>query len=429
MTARPDRTRAGRSLLLALAATLCATGALGNPSAGAEDYRLQSGDVLEFSVAGIATMRERFTINVDGNVSCPLIGEVRAAGLTLAEVRRQIQAQLPKHSLSIRGNDGREVVTVVTAEEINLSIAENRPVYIKGDVAKPGEMTYRPGMTVRQVVALAGGYDLVRFKTENPIIESANLKADYESLWTDYARVQAAILRLRAELDGQPAMDRKALANIPLPMPVLDAIFRNEQEQFNARGADYTREKAHIQKGVRMMDDRIGVLTEQRGKEEEGAAIDASEIERINDLQRRGVVPVTRQVETRRLSLVSATRALQIATTLEEVKRSREDLARSSQRLDDQRRADLSKDLQENTVKLTQTRFRIAAVGEKMLYTGIVKSQLVRDTGGDPQIVVHRIAPDGRSSRIEGGEDTSLRPGDTVDVTLRIQRDVTDATR
>lgn len=397
--------------------------------ARADEYKLQPGDVLEFSVAGIPDMRQKLMINLDGDVAFPLIGELKVAGSTVSEVRKEVQALLPKRSLNIRANDGHEAVTVISGEEITIAIAENRPVYVKGDVAKPGEQTYRPGLSVRQAVALAGGYDLVRFKTENPIIASADLKADYESLWTDYARTQAAILRLRAEMAGQTAIDRKDFAKVPLPQPVLDAIFRNEQQQFDARNADYNREKAHIQRGVKMMDERITVLSEQRGKEEEGAAIDASEIDRVTDLQKRGVVPVTRQVETRRLSLLSATRALQIATTLEEVKKSRNDLARSSQHLDDQRQADLARDLQDNTVKLAQTRSRISAVGEKMLYTGIVKSQLVRDTGGDPQIVVYRRNDKGGSDKIEAGEDTPLRPGDTIDVTLRVQRDVTAPSR
>lgn len=45
---------------------------------------------------------------------------------------------------------------MVTPDQVMLANSEFRPVYLNGDVAKPGEQTFRPGMTVRQAVALAG---------------------------------------------------------------------------------------------------------------------------------------------------------------------------------------------------------------------------------------------------------------------------------
>lgn len=420
-----NRSLAGRlgTILLALMVAFI------EPARAIEDYKLQAGDVLEFSVAGIPEMRQKLPINGDGRTSFPLIGEIAVAGRSLAAVRQEVQSLLPKRSLSMRANDGRESVTVISGEEITLVIAENRPLYIQGDVAKPGELPYRPGLSVRQAVALAGGYDLVRFRTENPILASADLKAEYEGLWTDFARTQLAILRLRAEYDNRKEIDRAEVTRVPLPAPVIDALYRNEKDQFDARNLDFSREREHIQRQVKMMDDRIGVLSDQRAKEAEGAEIDSSEIERIGDLQKRGLVPVTRQIETRRLSLLSATRVLQVATLLEDVKRNRADVSRSVQRLEDQRRLSLSKDLQDNTVKLTQVRQRIAAVGEKLLYTGVVKSQLVRETGGRPQIAVYRGRGAAGSRKIDADEDTPLEPGDSIDVTLKVTYGAEDAVR
>jgi polysaccharide export outer membrane protein len=41
---------------------------------------------------------------------------------------------------------------------------EQRPVYLNGDVSRPGEQRYRLGLTVRQAIALAGGYHIMRFR-------------------------------------------------------------------------------------------------------------------------------------------------------------------------------------------------------------------------------------------------------------------------
>ncbi|GJE04084.1 polysaccharide biosynthesis/export family protein [Methylobacterium isbiliense] len=392
-------------------------------AATAAEYRLQAGDVLEFSVAGVPEMKQRLTVNLDGEVSFPLIGEVRVAGFPVAAAREKVKTLLPNRSLTIRGQDGKENLTVISGDEITLAIAEYRPIYVSGDVAKPGEQPYRPGLSVRQAVSLAGGYDLQRFRMESPILQTAELRGEYQSLWADFARGQATAARLRAELDGKSEFDRKAVLDAPLPAPVLNQILDNEQKLLAARAGDFSRERDHLKRTVKLYDDRIEVLTEQRKKEDEGAQLDSSEIERINDLNRRGVVPITRALETRRLSLLSSTRALQIGVQTEQAKKDRQDAARSVDRFVDQRRAEVLRDLQDNDIKLAQTRAKLQAVGEKLLYTGVVRSQLVRGGGGTPEIAVYRRTDPAQRTRIPADEETDLQPGDTIEVALKVEYD------
>jgi polysaccharide export outer membrane protein len=67
---------------------------------------------------------------------------------------------------------------------------------VNGDVAKPGQQTFRAGLTVRQALTLAGGY-VMRFRAKDPFLESADLRSEYMSLWTDFAREQIRISRCR----------------------------------------------------------------------------------------------------------------------------------------------------------------------------------------------------------------------------------------
>ena len=41
---------------------------------------------------------------------------------------------------------------------MNIQVATYAPFYIRGEVKKPGEFPYKPGLTVADAVALAGGY-------------------------------------------------------------------------------------------------------------------------------------------------------------------------------------------------------------------------------------------------------------------------------
>lgn len=387
----------------------------------AAEYKLQPGDILEFSVAGISELRQRLTVGIDGDVSVPLVGDIHAAGQTLAEVRDKIREQVPKMALNMRTATGGEQQTVIAGNEISLNIAEFRPIYITGDVAKPGEQRFTPGLTVRQAVSLAGGYDLQRFRMDNPILQTAELRSDYENLNIELAQGLAATARLKAELDGRKTLDKAFPEQIPIPASVKQDILKNEQEYLTSRSADFEKEKTHLRASLKITEDRLTSIQDQFQKETEAAKLDFEEIDRISELNKRGIVPLTRAVETRRLSLNTATRALQSGVEVERAKRDRAEAARSLDRLADQRRSDLLRDLQDISGKVAQTRAKLASVGEKLLYTGVVRSQLVRGSGGQPDIRVHRVASgDAKAETLTGDENTPLQPGDTVEVALKV---------
>src|SRR5437879_5782330 len=172
------------------------------------EYRLDVGDVLEISVAGVPDLRQRVPVQLDGSISYPLLGTFGVAGLPPSEVRAKIQAILPTKVFRQRMPDGRENVVVIEADQVTVSVVEYRPIYVNGDVSKPGEQTYRPLMTVRQAVALSGGYDLMRFRANNPFLEAADFRSEYESLWTEFAKEQSHIWRLKAELGDTETVDQ-----------------------------------------------------------------------------------------------------------------------------------------------------------------------------------------------------------------------------
>ena len=46
-------------------------------------YRLRAGDTIEISVAGVSEMRQRFVLDLDGQISVPLVGVLKAEGSTI----------------------------------------------------------------------------------------------------------------------------------------------------------------------------------------------------------------------------------------------------------------------------------------------------------------------------------------------------------
>jgi len=78
-------------------------------------------------------------------------------------------------------------------------------------------------------------------------------------------------------------------------------------------------------------------------------------------------------------------------------------------------------------VRLNEIRAKLQCVGEKLQYTALVRSQLVRGGGNKPEITVIRKSERGRE-RLVADEEFELLPGDVVDVALQwVDRAATSA--
>jgi len=196
-----------------------------------------------------------------------------------------------------------------------------------------------------------------------------------------------------------------------------------EDEQLKSRQADYLREREFLRRGIKQAEEHIGVLSESLKTEEEGIQADMQDLQRVTDLFGKGSVPIMRITDARRALLWSSTLKLQTTAQWMSQKKQREDVSRQLERFDDQRRMDLLRELQDAGVRLSQISARLQGVGEKLQYTALVRSQLVRGSGGKPQIAIIRKGENGRE-RLVAEEDFELQPGDVVEVALRAEQGV-----
>jgi polysaccharide export outer membrane protein len=383
----------------------------------AKDYLLQAGDTLELSVAGAPELRQRIPVNVQGVASFPLVGDIEAAGKSLIEIRARVQEALPTKESRLRTGDGREVPVIVSPQAIDVVIAEYRPVYLNGDVSKPGEVAYRPGLTIRQAIALGGGYDVMRLRMNNPFLEQADLRGEYESQWLEFAKEQAHIARLRAELAGQMQLDQKSLIQMPISRAAADKILDNERELLHVRRTDFANQKNFLTRVLEKQGQRIDMLVEAEGKEQEGTRDDTEDLNRLQEARGRGLVPLTRVIEGKRLLLYSSSRALQTGITLSQADRDRADIERQLERLETDHRSQVLAELQQAEVNLAEIRTRLEAASTKLAYVGMVRSQLVNGSESKPDLTIVRSNGQ-RSDYIQANEETELLPGDVVEVAL-----------
>jgi polysaccharide export outer membrane protein len=114
------------------------------PASAAASYVLGPNDRVRLKVYGEPDIAGEYEVDNNGNVSIPLAGHIKAAGLTTRQLERSIASALSKG--------------IVRDPRVNVEIALYRPYYILGEVKKGGEYPYRLGLTVMDAVASAGGF-------------------------------------------------------------------------------------------------------------------------------------------------------------------------------------------------------------------------------------------------------------------------------
>lgn len=392
-------------------ATLAIACALGWTGAANADYRVGVGDVIEVLVARIPELQRRVTVQPDGRISFPALGSVSVVGLYPSEMEARIQAKLATKIFRQRSSDGREYAMAIEADEVTASVVQYRPIYVKGDVAKSGELPFRPQMTVRELVALAGGYDMLRSRNENPLLLTAELSTEIEGLWVELARTEARILRLNAALGGRDSIEADRLTPSPVAPHRIKDILELEANQLKADRADYEREKTYLGRSIKKAEDQAKLLAAQEATEDKGTVADVEELKKVEELFGKGALPSPRVTDARRAVLLSSTRKLQTGAQLMEVKKRQDESSRQLERLDDQRRIRFLQELRDARVVLNQIQVKLRVGGEKLSY-------LARDRDFRPELSIVRRGEKGRET-IAANEDSELQPGDVVEVSLR----------
>jgi polysaccharide export outer membrane protein len=405
------------------AAGLGALALLMSAATARAEYRLDVGDVIEISVARVPELQRRVAVQLDGSISSPLLGTVMVKGLSPLEAQTKIQSVLSTNIIRQRMPDGHEDTVTVEPYEVSAIVVEYRPIYVNGDVARAGEHPYRPLMTVRQAIALSGGYDAMHGVNDITFLQAADIKSEYQSLFMESAKEQILAARLKAELDGKDSLDPKIQIDVPIPQVALADFIRLANEELKARVIDYQREKAFLQRGAEQAVRQAAVLAEQEASEEQGVQADTDELKRSMDLLARGNLTNTRVIDARRAVLLSSTRRLQTTAQLMQVRKQQDDFARQLERLDDQRRITLLKDLEDSGARLSEIRAKLQSARDKVQYAALATARRVSSSSDKPQLTVLRKGEKGWE-RLAAAEEFELQPGDVVEVALQSDRAV-----
>lgn len=240
---------------LVTAAAICGSVLFASQVQAQDTYTLSAGDQVAIVVFGQEDLSMDITLDENGTLNYPLLGAVSAGGMTASQLERTITSQLsgtylvnPDVRVSVAeyrqvyingqvnspgGYDYKPGLTldkaialaggfadkaskerITLTREINgqaqlfsmrltdavlpgdiIEITEYLQIFINGEVQRPGNYAYQPGLTVEKTIAMAGGFS---------------------------ARASRKRIKVSREVDGQQLSGRIKMRDPVYPGDILD---------------------------------------------------------------------------------------------------------------------------------------------------------------------------------------------------------------
>jgi protein involved in polysaccharide export with SLBB domain len=341
-------------------------------------------------------LNDEYTVTAAGKVSLPLVGEVAASGLAPGELGRAIEAQL------------MDRLGLAASPTISVEIVQFRPFYVAGQVDKPGEYPYRPGLTVLKALSIAGGLPK---PTELGLSRIISGLGDIELLTLDANSLLARRARLEAELKDADQIafprsltERQNVASIAV-------ILQQEQHIFTSRREALKTQVAALEQLKRYLENEVVSLTAQVESEDKQMALLKEEMKGVSSLATKGLVSTPRQLGLERtLAQMEGDRLRRQS----EVMRARQEISKTDIAILELR----NKRTNEVALELRQTQAALEQAGRKWE----TSQRLVEEASGLARLrgaeVIYSIVRDrgGQPEEIAATETTPVEPGDTVNV-------------
>jgi exopolysaccharide production protein ExoF len=384
--------------------------------AKADDYKLGTMDKLRIRVAEWQTaegsIRDWSVVSGDylvgpsGNLSLPFVGDLPASGKTTDAIAQEIGVALQKQF----GLKDRPSASV--------ELAEFRPVFLTGDVDKPGEYPFAPNLTVVKAVSLAGGLHRAdagqRFARD-----FINAKGDAVVYTTEKNRLLARKARLQAEIAGQETIDMpKELKDLP----EAKALLASETALMSTRKKRLTLQLQGLEDLKSLLQSEIESLAKKTETQTRQLDLAKEDRDKVENLAEKGLALSARK-------MASEQRAADIEATLLDIDtnslQAKQDINKANQdeiTLRNDWDATLAQELQDTETDLDTHNLKLATSDALMSEALAQSNDAARFDPDNSASISYSIVRevDGQSKEILVQENTALQPGDLIKVTAGV---------
>ena len=368
---------------------------------GQPEYRLAPGDQIKVLVFDQQQLSGDFALDGAGKVLLPIIGLVKLSGLTLAEAQQKIQDALA---------DG-----VLVKPTVNLRIEEYRPIFVGGDVRKPGSFPFRFGQVVTAAIAAAGGD---RLSDQSPGMAMADyINANERVRMLEAKRLGLLVrkTRLVAQRDDRANFVMPQLVGMNPDGGEVAPLFAAEHDTFSRLMSTQHEQIDLLEKQRPRIGAEIAAVKDQLDKERRHLKLVT---DRLGELETYFQRKIVREDEMNRQRVMQANAQAEVARSEAKIARLYGDLGELDVKLGElkatfsrQILTELEKALQDlrdvDTALVTARAFRR------------VKAQDIGRGGADATMTVTRFR-DGKPATFKATGNTVLEPGDVVEVKLEL---------
>ncbi len=346
-----------------------------------------------------------YSVSPLGTISVPLIGELVVANETTSEVADRI-------ARSLREKTGLSSPPTATVEVIRYPM-----IYVSGAVDRPGEMEYRPGLTVMQAVAMAGG----RERRSNPNgysdLEQIRYAGELNRYDLSLQQLLARRARLVAELKESPRIDfPPELANAR-DQSTGRLIVESENTLFVARAEALKRQLDSLSELQRLLENEIKVLEEKSAVQERQVKIAQQELANISSLVETGTLAKSRETSLERVVADLNSGKLDLVVAQMRARQKVSETQRDAIALKGQFRTEAGRSLQEVEGEIDDTRLKRATTLQLLQASGASLSRYNAMKALEIQPMEYWITRRNNVRSPEKVQETAiLEPGDVLDV-------------
>lgn len=354
----------------------------------------------EFLISQTRTL----TLPVIGTLS---VGNLDGAGLA-AEIAKQLKAK----------------IGLVQTPEATVEIIEQQPIYVVGDVNKPGEYKFHPGLTVLQSLAMSGG----EFRALNGSAGFAD-KTGYigqlQEIDNLILRSKVRISRLQAEMSSAKEMRFEPQGQDD--REVASAIFQQEKIIHAARMNDMDRQSKSYVELRDLLTSEIAIIEQKITSTDEDIESIRKELTTVKGMVERGIALPTRQSDLERTLRSYNGNRLDLVTA---IMRARQNIAETTRNLDglsDKQRTDVASELQSEQANLDQQKLKRETT-QKLLIEALSGDAATPVEAGATVLAFSVTRQEGLAVKeISASESTVLQPGDVVRILRKVPAAPTDA--
>jgi polysaccharide biosynthesis/export protein len=367
------------------------------------EYRLAPGDRLKIVVFDQEQLSGEFIVDGAGGILLPVVGPVGVAGLTVPKAQQLIQERLA---------DG-----VLVHPVVSVRIPEYRPIFVTGDVRKPGSYPFMFGGSVKGAIAAAGGEGQAVEQLLSVVMSDFIMSDErVRQLEANRLGLRVRKARLEAQLSGAENFIMPQLVGLSLDGADFQLVYSAENDAFSKLLTIYHRQLEASQEQRPRIEAQIKAIIDQIATENNRLGIVNDRLADLENLFGKGLLTKPVLINQRIEQALVQAGLSRLEGQLANLRQAMGDLDVKIEELKASYKRPALSELQESQQRLREID---AVIGTARRLRDVKAAYAnIRSDEPDYTILVNR-ASDSGTVTFSATNETVLAPGDVIEVKLK----------